>query len=111
MSNEISMAAMMMGGQREAKIVAKQARERGPVALELKAVCANKDSGVPAVSGATLEVHEGEIVGIAGISGNGQREFYQAVMTNLASYDSVVSSGSGSGSGSGARWPTRSNPA
>jgi hypothetical protein len=34
-------------------------------------------------------------------SGNGQREFYQAVMTNLASYDSVVSSGSGGGGGSG----------
>jgi simple sugar transport system ATP-binding protein len=74
-----SMAAMMMGGQREAKVVAKQARERGPVALELKAVCANKDSGVPAVSGATLNVHEGEIVGIAGISGNGQRELVEVI--------------------------------
>jgi simple sugar transport system ATP-binding protein len=29
------MAAMMMGGQREAKIVAKQARERGPLALPM----------------------------------------------------------------------------
>jgi ABC-type uncharacterized transport system ATPase subunit len=74
-----TMAAMMMGGQREAKIVAKQARERGSVALEIKGLCANKDSGVPAVTGATLNVHEGEIVGIAGISGNGQRELVEVI--------------------------------
>jgi simple sugar transport system ATP-binding protein len=73
------MATMMMGGQREAKIVAKVARERGAVALELKGLCANKDSGVPAISGANLSVHEGEIVGIAGISGNGQRELVEVI--------------------------------
>jgi simple sugar transport system ATP-binding protein len=73
------MAAMMMGGQREARVVAKTAKERGPVAMELKAVCANKDSGVPAVCSATLNVHEGEIVGIAGISGNGQRELVEVI--------------------------------
>jgi simple sugar transport system ATP-binding protein len=73
------MATMMMGGQREAKIVAKAARERGPVALEIKGLCANKDSGVPAISGATLSVHEGEIVGIAGVSGNGQRELVEVI--------------------------------
>src|SRR5258706_5618319 len=38
------LAAMMMGGQREAKVVAKTARERGPSALDLKGVCANKDN-------------------------------------------------------------------
>jgi general nucleoside transport system ATP-binding protein len=73
------LAAMMMGGQRESKKVAKTARERGPRALQLKGLCANKDSGVPAVSGATLDVHEGEFVGIAGVSGNGQRELVEVI--------------------------------
>ncbi len=73
------MAAMMMGGQREARVVTKTTRERGPLALELQGVCANKDSGVPAVNGATLNVYEGEIVGIAGVSGNGQRELVEVI--------------------------------
>ena len=73
------LAAMMMGGQREAKVVAKAARERGPSALELKGLCANKDNGMPAVSSLSLTVHEGEIVGIAGVSGNGQRELVEVL--------------------------------
>lgn len=73
------MAAMMMGGQREAKVVAKAARTPGPVALELRGLCANKDSGVPAVAGVNLTIHEGEVVGIAGVSGNGQRELVEVI--------------------------------
>jgi simple sugar transport system ATP-binding protein len=73
------LAAMMMGGQRQAKVVAKAARERGPAALELRGICANKDNGTPAVAGLNLTVHEGEIVGIAGVSGNGQRELVEVL--------------------------------
>jgi simple sugar transport system ATP-binding protein len=73
------LAAMMMGGQREAKVVAKAALERGGTALELKGICANKDNGVPAISNLNLSVHEGEIVGIAGVSGNGQRELVEVL--------------------------------
>lgn len=73
------MAAMMMGGQREVKVVPKAARETGPVALELKGLCANKDNGVPAISGLNLTVKEGEIVGLAGVSGNGQRELVEVI--------------------------------
>jgi simple sugar transport system ATP-binding protein len=72
-------AAMMMGGQREAKAVPKAAREPGPVALELKQLCANKDNGVPALNGVNLCVREGEVVGIAGVSGNGQRELVEVI--------------------------------
>lgn len=77
--NADEVATMMMGGQRDAKIVPKAARERGPVALELKGICANKDSGAPAISGINLTVHEGEVVGIAGVSGNGQRELVEVL--------------------------------
>ena len=51
------MAAMMMGGQRDAKIVPKTVQARGAAALELKRVCANKESGVPAINGVNLSVH------------------------------------------------------
>lgn len=73
------MAAMMMGGQREAKTCAKSAQRRGPLALEVRALCANKDSGVPALNGVNLKLHEGEVVGIAGVSGNGQRELVEVL--------------------------------
>ena len=73
------MAAMMMGGQREAKVVPKAARERGTAARELRDIRANGDNGVPAVTGASLTVHEGEVVGIAGVSGNGQRELVEVI--------------------------------
>ncbi|NBV21881.1 MAG: ABC transporter ATP-binding protein [Proteobacteria bacterium] len=73
------MAAMMMGGQRETKIVPKAVRERGPAGLEIKGLCANKDNGVPALTNLNLTVHEGEVVGIAGVSGNGQRELVEVL--------------------------------
>jgi len=37
------------------------------------------DRGTPAVNGASLEVCRGQIVGIAGVAGNGQREFQEAL--------------------------------
>ena len=37
------------------------------------------DAGVPALQGLSLQVNRGEIVGIAGVSGNGQRELVQVL--------------------------------
>jgi simple sugar transport system ATP-binding protein len=73
------LAAMMMGGEREVKVVPKAPRARGAALLELDQLCANRDSGVPAVDGISLSVHEGEVVGIAGVSGNGQRELVEVL--------------------------------
>lgn len=73
------MAAMMMGGQRDVRIVAKAVRERGPAALELRGLCANRDNGLPAVKNVNLTIHEGEVVGVAGVSGNGQRELVEVL--------------------------------
>ena len=73
------MAALMMGGQREGKKSAKTATKRGAVALELRGLRANKDNGVPALNGVNLSVHAGEVVGIAGVSGNGQREMVEVI--------------------------------
>jgi simple sugar transport system ATP-binding protein len=50
--------------------------------LLMKAVSALDDDGRPALTDVTLEVGAGEILGIAGVAGNGQRELSQ-VLTGL----------------------------
>ena len=73
------MAAMMMGEQRQGKTIEKTAQQPGEILLEIKGLHANRDNGVEAVRGIDLAVRAGEIVGIAGISGNGQREFVEVL--------------------------------
>jgi general nucleoside transport system ATP-binding protein len=51
----------------------------GKTVLELKDVWASGDKGPTALSGVSLDVKAGEIVGIAGVSGNGQKELADAV--------------------------------
>ncbi|EKQ69463.1 ATPase component of uncharacterized ABC-type transporter [Leptolyngbyaceae cyanobacterium JSC-12] len=73
------MAEMMMGEKREPQKVEKTPHPDMAPVLELKDLHANKDNGVEAVHGVNLTVHSGEIVGIAGISGNGQRELVEVL--------------------------------
>lgn len=42
-------------------------------------LCVNDDRGIPAVRGMSLAVRAGEILGIAGVDGNGQRELVEAI--------------------------------
>jgi simple sugar transport system ATP-binding protein len=51
----------------------------GRTVLELKEVWASGDRGPTALAGVSLSVRAGEIVGIAGVSGNGQKELAEAV--------------------------------
>lgn len=48
--------------------------------LKLDSVCVSNDSGEVVVRDVNLEVHAGEIVGLAGVEGNGQRELVEAVV-------------------------------
>jgi general nucleoside transport system ATP-binding protein len=48
-----------------------------PVALALERVSAADDDGLPAVRDVSLAVRTGEVVGIAGVSGNGQAELVE----------------------------------
>ena len=53
--------------------------EDAPVVLELVDVAAEDDEGLPALRDISLAVRAGEIVGIAGVSGNGQSELVEVL--------------------------------
>ncbi|MGF1596978.1 MAG: ABC transporter ATP-binding protein [Acidimicrobiales bacterium] len=54
--------------------------EQGEVQLRADDVSVRGDRGTIAVDGVSVAVREGEIVGIAGVSGNGQRELAEALV-------------------------------
>ncbi len=78
------LAAEMVGGEGDAKreFAAPQRTERarGDAVLQVKSLVVDGDRGQVAVAGLSVNVHAGEIVGIAGVSGNGQREFAEALV-------------------------------
>ena len=53
--------------------------ERGAPILEVENLSALSDKGVIAVDQMSFKIHEGEIFGLAGISGNGQRELVEVI--------------------------------
>jgi simple sugar transport system ATP-binding protein len=65
----------------------KEAGKPGEVVLHVKGVHAENDKGLHALNGITLDVRAGEIVGLAGVAGNGQRELAQ-VITGLRKCES-----------------------
>jgi simple sugar transport system ATP-binding protein len=57
----------------------KKEREPGDVVLSAQEIHADNDKGLPALRGVSLSVRSGEIVGVAGVAGNGQRELAQVI--------------------------------
>jgi simple sugar transport system ATP-binding protein len=66
------MAAMMVGEQAARDHAGRAEQKPGELMLDLNAVTALDEAGAPALRGVNLQVHRGEIVGVAGVSGNGQ---------------------------------------
>ncbi len=78
--------AEMMVGRKVLFRVEKEERKRGRLVLKVENVYARNQRGLPALRGLSFEVHEGEIVGIAGVDGNGQTELVE-VLTGLRKLD------------------------
>ena len=55
-------------------------REPGALRLAVQGLTVQGDRGEPAVQALDLSVRAGEIVGVAGVSGNGQRELMEALV-------------------------------
>ncbi|MGP0089153.1 MAG: ABC transporter ATP-binding protein [Xanthobacteraceae bacterium] len=73
-----TMARLMIGA--EALTVAPgRSGAAGVPRLEIKALNALDDGGLPAVRDLSLTLRQGEIVGVAGVSGNGQRQFVEVL--------------------------------
>ncbi len=71
--------ARLMVGRDVVFAVSKKPQEPGPLVLEVNDVRAENDKGVPALRGVSLHIRSGEILGIAGVAGNGQRELAQVI--------------------------------
>jgi simple sugar transport system ATP-binding protein len=71
--------AQMMVGRDVVFKVHKTAHEPGPVVLSVKDVHAENNKGVPALRGVSLDVRSGEIIGVAGVAGNGQSELAEVI--------------------------------
>ena len=54
--------------------------EKGEAVLEVRDLGAIGDDGAPALRGVSLTLREGEILGVAGVSGNGQEELVEAIV-------------------------------
>ena len=72
------LAAMMVGRDIDLK-VAKDESSPGRAVLELQDVTMVDDFGRPVLTSVSMQVRAGEIVGVAGIQGNGQTELVEAI--------------------------------
>ena len=71
--------AEMMVGRSVSFVTEKEEAQPKEVVLQISDLIVNENRGVPAVKELSLDVRAGEIVGIAGIDGNGQSELIQAI--------------------------------
>jgi simple sugar transport system ATP-binding protein len=75
------MATLMVGGELPATSMARTRRAdtATPPVLVIEDLHADDDIGLPVLEGFNLKVYPGEIVGVAGVSGNGQDELVEVL--------------------------------
>lgn len=77
-TDEEGLAQLMVGRNVVLQVEKGEAKPAAPT-LEIKALSVNDDRKHLAVDALDLEVRAGEIVGVAGVEGNGQRELVEAI--------------------------------
>ncbi len=77
-SDQASLAQMMVG-RSVLLTVDRTPSKPGEVVLDVAGLTADNNIGLEALRGINLQVRAGEIVGIAGVEGNGQRELVEAL--------------------------------
>jgi simple sugar transport system ATP-binding protein len=71
--------AKMMVGREVSLNVQKQDTGRGEVILSVRELTVQDDRGLKSLKEISLDLHQGEILGIAGVEGNGQRELAETL--------------------------------
>jgi len=71
--------ARLMVGREVVFQLDKQERVPAGIVLSVEDIHCQNDKGLPALRGVSLNVREGEIVGLAGVAGNGQRELAEVI--------------------------------
>ncbi len=73
------MLAELMVGRKVIFQIEKTIKEPGELILDMHDVSALNNRGLAALKSVNLQVHQGEILGIAGIAGNGQSELAEVI--------------------------------
>ena len=78
--SESEMAERMVGGELQPRRQVQRRRKAGDVILRVTDLGAHDERGVPALVDVRFEVRAGELFGIAGVDGNGQRELFDVLV-------------------------------
>jgi len=87
-ASEASLAKMMVGREVILK-VDKKPPQLGEVVLDVEGLTVYDDRGLLAVDGVSFQVRAGEVLGVAGVQGNGQTQLVEA-LTGLRQIDGGV---------------------
>ncbi|HIP88225.1 MAG TPA: ABC transporter ATP-binding protein [Anaerolineales bacterium] len=77
-TNKAELARLMVGREVLFRLEKRVCRP-GEIALEVENLQALSDKGLPALRGVSFQICAGEILGIAGVAGNGQRELAEVI--------------------------------
>ena len=77
-TNRAELAELMVGRQVLFEVT-KAFREPGKVLLSIEGISAENDKGLPALRDVSLQIRSGEILGVAGVAGNGQSELAEVI--------------------------------
>jgi len=87
------LARLMVGEDADLELMERRAPSGESDVLAVRDMSAQGDSGVRAVSGISFEVRAGEILGVAGVDGSGQRELAEALIGLTKASGSAVLDG------------------
>ena len=85
--------AQLMVGREVLEVLEKTEYQSGPLVLRLSDVSAISDRGLTALHGVDLAIHSGEIMGLAGVAGNGQSELAEVITGLRACSGSITVNG------------------
>ncbi|HOA25520.1 MAG: ABC transporter ATP-binding protein [Aggregatilineales bacterium] len=78
--SEQAAVVLALAGAEDASLAAEKIANGAQAVIEVTDLHVNDDRNLPAVRGVDLTVHRGEILGIAGVDGNGQHELVEAIV-------------------------------